>query len=709
MAKKKKMPQPVVKQAAVVRAPMSGTDTIVWVCLHLLVILVPIAMSNTSIWGGQGLPLTYDQFDIVKVFLQRAIMLVAVGAWAWGLLMKGGRVRFTKVEWLVLAFLGWVVLTSALSIHPATAVFGKYRRFEGLISFVNYAVVFFLALQIVDRPSRIRSLARSLVIGGVLVAFYGVLQFMGADPAKWGSLPFETNRAFSTFGNPDLLGGYLIFPLAISLGLALSEEKVWARVTYWFSFLLVAFCWLVAFVRGAWIGGAFAIALLVFAVIWAKSKMTTVDWSFGGAIAAIFGVITVKSLASPSEVTNVLARLTSIFDFKAGSALTRFQIWEAAWGAIKARPITGWGADTFRLLFPRFKPLAYTQTAGYLSVADNVHNYPLQLATALGIPGLLMLYGLFIWGLVVSAPQAFARGKGVERLMLAAFWAAAAGYLLHLFFGLSVTGSTVFLWLSVGVLLSPGASVKEVKAPSWGVYAVTAVVIVLAVLSVANVRYIMADNFYLKARVVDSGMQRVTDIEKAISYNPYNDMYRSELGLAWQDLFVSAISQGVPTDAAKQQEALGYFQNAEQKLTEAIDFVPTEYDNYVFLANLYNQGGYYIDPKYIEDAVRIAKKGVEVEPFGPAIRVQLAFAYTNLGQYDDAIAAAQAAAEMDSNYLEAWVALGDASRLSGKLPEAKVAYERALSMQPGRTDLAQSLSAVEASMTTTGTATGTAQ
>ncbi len=709
MGKKKRTPQGTPQSAVALRAPMSVTDRIVWVCLHLLVILVPIAMSNLTVFGGIGLPLTYDQFDIVKVFLQRAIMLVAVGAWVWGILVNGGRIRFTKVEWLVLAFLGWLVLTTVISIHPATAVFGKYRRFEGLISFVNYMAVFFLALQVADRPSRIRVLARSLVIGGVLVSFYGVLQFLGADPANWGALPFEPNRAFSTFGNPDLLGGYLIFPLAVSLGLALSEETTWARVTYWLSFLLVAFCWLVAFVRGAWIGGAFAIGVLVFAAIWARSKMTAVDWSFSGAVAVIFAAVTAKSLTSPSAVTNVIARLTSIFEFNEGSALTRFQIWEAALAAIKARPITGWGADTFRLLFPKFKPLAYTQTAGYLSVADNVHNYPLQLATALGIPGLIMLYGLFIWGLIASASQVFVRGKGIERLLLAGFWAAAAGYLVHLFFGLSVTGSTVFLWLSVGVLLSPGASVKEVKAQPWGLYAGVVVVVLCAILSFANIRYIVADNYYLHGRVVSSGMDRVADIEKAIEYNPFNDMYRSELGLAWQDLFIQSVTQGALSDPAQRDQALGYYQNAEEGLRMAIDFVPTEYDNYVFLANLYNQGGYYFDINYVSKAIEIAKKGIEVEPYGPAIRVQLAFAYTNLGEYDDAIAAAKSAAEMDPAYLEAWVSLGDAYRLSGDLDKAKSTYERALVIDSNRPDLQQSLASVEASLAATGTATGTAQ
>jgi NADH-quinone oxidoreductase subunit H len=45
----------------------------------------------------------------------------------------------------------------------------------------------------------------------VIVAGYGLLQFAGLEFVQWGTLPFETNRAFSTYGNPDLLGGFLIF------------------------------------------------------------------------------------------------------------------------------------------------------------------------------------------------------------------------------------------------------------------------------------------------------------------------------------------------------------------------------------------------------------------------------------------------------------------------------------------------------------------
>lgn len=688
-------PQPVQPQAP---ASMDAFERVAWVCMHLMVILVPLAISNLTVIGFRGvMPFTYDQFDIVKVFTMRALLLVALAAWLAGALVRGGRVRFTRVEWLVLAFLAWVVLTSVTSIHPPTAIFGKYRRFEGLLSFLTYAGWFFLALQLADRPSRIRSIARSLAIGGVLVAAYGVAQRLGIDPGLWGALPFEQRRAFSTFGNPDLLGGYLMFPLAVSLSLALSEKRQAIRALWWSAFAVIGFCLLVSYVRGAWIGGTVAIAAVAAAAAAARAPWMSVDWAAVGISAVLAAVETVRSLSSTDGVTNVVARIKSIFEFGEGSALTRFQIWQAALAAIKERPILGWGADTFRLLFPRFKPRAYTGTAGYLSVADNVHNYPLQLASAIGIPGLLMLYGFFAWTLARSFRTVFVKKSGSDRLVLAGFWAAVLGYIVHLTFGLSITGSTVLLWLSLGLLLSPQASVREIEAPQLGLLAAAVVGGVCAALFIGNIVYMRADNMYLKARIGSQGVTRVEYAEKAVRLNPYNDMYRTEVGLAWQDLFMSQVMQGV-TDAQSRERALYYLGQAEREFRSVIDFVPTEYDNYVFLANLYNQASYYLDAAYADEAVEVARKGVEVEPFGPAIRVQLALAYLTRGDFAEAAAQAAEAADQDQNYIEAWMALGDARRLMGDLQGAKAAFERAVQLSGGRADAQRALQSVEASL-----------
>jgi len=170
---------------------MTVGEKIAWISLHVLLALVPIAVSNLTWLGiGGGLPLTFDQFDIVKLFIMRACTIVALAGWLVSLLLRGGRIRFTKVDWLILGFLAWVGLTTITSIHWPTALFGKYRRFEGFISFINYVLVYFLVVQLVDRPARMRSLVRTLFFSGSLVMLYGALQYVGIEPIPYGQLPF---------------------------------------------------------------------------------------------------------------------------------------------------------------------------------------------------------------------------------------------------------------------------------------------------------------------------------------------------------------------------------------------------------------------------------------------------------------------------------------------------------------------------------------
>lgn len=710
---------------------MDTTERVVWASLHVLIFLVPLAMTNANWLGsmfrtsafGQfwALPLTYDQFDIAKVFVMRACAIVGVGTWAFTFFWRGGKLRRTKLDWFIIAILGWVLLTSFTSISPATAIFGKYRRFEGFLSFVTYAAVFFLTVQVVDRPSRIRSIARTLVISGMIVAFYGVLQYTGHDPVNWGAnLPFEANRSFASYGNPDLLGGFLIFPLTVALGMALSEARLRWRVTYWLGFGLIAVCWVTAFTRGAWIGGAVALAVLVAAAIWARvpafrpSEATgQVDIGFGAlagiAAASVVGI----SLTTKSDVMNVWNRLKSIFDIANGSGKSRTEIWQAAWDAIKARPLTGWGADTFRLVFPKFKPLAYTADAGYLSVADNVHDYPLQITSALGVPGFLLLYGTFAYALFLGFKQSFVRDSGAERIVVASFWAAALGYITHLMFGLSVTGTTVFLWLAMAVVVTPGARLVEHKAAGWGQGLAAAVAVLALALSVLNVVYIVADHYYLESNFGSSaGDSGVAAAKIAISLNPYNDMYRTQLGQAYQQQMFADLNAARQAQASKQDPAQPYgqaqlaFQLSEQSMKEAISFVPTEYDNYNFLASLYNQAGVYFDPKYYKSAWEIAQKGMEVEPYGPAVRVQGAVALASMGQFDQALTVAKEAAAMDPNYSEPFTMLGDLYRQKTQYAEAEKWYAKALALKPTDQQAKDALTAVEASASAAASATG---
>jgi putative inorganic carbon (HCO3(-)) transporter len=674
-----------------VTSGMSTAQRVAWVALHVLVFSVPVIISNWTWLPGVTLPFSFDQFDIIKVVFQRGITLVAFAAWAWHILVNGGTVRRTKVDYLILVILGWFAVSTLLSVHPPTALFGKYRRFEGLISFVNYAAIYFLAVQFLDRLSHIRSLARTLFFSSIVVSGYGVMQYIGIDPLTWGKLPFEANRAFSTYGNPDLLGGFLVITLPIALGLALSEKDHRWRIAYWAGFLLNVVCWIVAFTRGAWIGGAVGLIILGVAAWRMRTQLTRVDWSFAGGIAAISSLVVYRSLTAESAVMNVWKRLVSIFEFDQGSALTRFQIWDAAWRATLDRPIFGFGPDTFRLIFPGYKPVEYVAAARHVSVADNVHNYPLQLTAAVGIPGMLLLYGLFVAVAVLSFRTAFVRPEsesGNSRLILAAFWAAAAGYITHLMFGISVTGTTFLLWVSMAALMSPGARTVEVKPPAWGQVASIAIIVVVALASIGNLVYLRADYYYLASRLGQSYEENVSHAETAIRLNPYNDMYRSQLGNVHHEAFRQLLRQASEERAAGRDaapalaQAERYFALTVGSLRETIEFIPLEYDNYLFITNAYNLAGDGLSPEYFRDAITWSLKGIEVSEFGPGIRYQYAIALNGIGDTEAAKEQLLYAIEMDPRYVDPSVLLGDIFMREGDPASALEQYERVRELEP---------------------------
>ena len=340
-------------------------------------------------------------------------------------------------------------------------------------------------------------------------------------------------------------------------------------------------------------------------------------------------------------------------------------------------------------------------------MADNVHDYPLQLTSGVGIPGFLMLYGLFAWALVASARHAFVRGAGASRLLYAGVWAAVIGYLTHLMFGLSVTGSTVFLWLFLGLLAVPIARSREFKPPAWGNIGGMVSAIVLILLAGYWIWWGSADYYYLMGRIAPIPLdQRIQAIKTSIDRNPWNDMYRAELGLRYQDGFVSeltAAQQSQPgsagyTEAIKNAQT--YFQLAEQALLDTIAFVPAEYDNYVFLTNLYNTGAqYFQNPNLYLKAIEIGKKGMIVEPNGPAIKLHTALAYQGLRQDAEAGRLFEEAVKLDPAFADARGALASFLLKHGKAAAAIPILKDGLAITPDNSQFIDLLKQAEASST----------
>ena len=627
-----------------------------WWVLLATVILVPLTIGSLRFVGIDA-TLLHDIFDTGKVFILRIGATAALLLWAIDTVRNGGTVRYSPVLWVLLAFVGWSALSTLLSIEPGTSFFGKYRRYDGVWSYAIYATLTFLMLQYANRPARIKQVAQAVCAVSVPVALYGLAQSAGIEPMRYAQLSFEANRSFSTYGNPDLLAGFLAFGIFVSVGLALAEHDTRWRIGYWLAVLLSLAVSITAFSRSIWVGAVVgALAVAVFA--WRqRARWSAVDWGMSGATVAAAGAFAVASLSSENAVMNFAKRVVSIFEFDSGSASTRFMIWNSAAQAAGERPLFGFGPDTFRMVFRRFQPAEYAQLAGPNSVADNVHNYPLQLAASVGIPGAILFYATIAWGAIVSArtlwalpdagtSEAAATSARDSKLVMVGLWAASAAFVTHLMFGLALPASAFLLFICAGALLAPTArSVRVQPLAGWyGTLAgVSAATLAVALIALASTQ-LYADNRYAygsqrtstaqaqfnagqgEAALV-SLQQSIVDLRAASNLAPSNDHYRYTLfaNEAWLSLV--AAQQGDPAAPALVEDAVALGR-------ELLASNPWEYDNVTFVINYYNQLADVEIFDYLEEARALAEENILLAPNGPTLRYAYAGTLVRMSQFD---------------------------------------------------------------------------
>lgn len=647
---------------------LTSEGKVAWIILLAMVFLIPIAMSNFTAFGCD-LPLTNDIYETVKVSILRIGSTLALAFFLIDLAKNGMKLRTSPLYWIFGAFLIFALISTLTSVSTPLSLFGKYRRYEGLLTYFNYATLLFLSMQYAASFERVKQIARTLCYSSAFVAFYGLLQTFGFEPLMGGSVGFEAGRSYSTYGNPDMLAGFLAFGVFITLGLVLSEQDLKHRSVYWLILLLNLVVSITAYARSIWVGIFFSFVALVVILFLARFKPEKLDFAFFTALAASAALFIGRSLKSGNAVTNFAERISSIFVFDQGSAQTRFLIWDAAIEAIKARPLFGYGPDTFRVIFRRFSPEQYVSIAGFQSVADNVHNYALQLAVTLGIPGALLFYAVGFFVAIISFPLIIGRRlekTGIDQkqaLLYAGFWLAALAYMVHLFFGLSLPGSSFLLFICYGVLIAPlcksvrVAPLKElqVKILSFVSLAISAVLIFIFG------SFFMADGAFMAARAAQERGDLYGNHENlklAIKLNPFNDFYKTELFQAKSALAILGAQRLIPAingEPLTDENIDAYVQDADNAALEVIRFNPWEVDNYALIVAYYNQ--IFVTSEgtndYVKKALSLSEEQLKLTPTALALRYTYAEALMHDGRFEKAREELEYVMRIDPSFVSA--------------------------------------------------------
>jgi len=383
----------------------------------------PIPLGSNRPWAWTWLELGVD-----------ALVAAWLVLWALGRVEASEPLRRAWPAWIALAAwlaiqalhvvplpLSWVAvlapesarmhaMAADLGVQASTATLSIDAQASrvSLLKSLAYSGVFFLALALAGRRSRVQLLARVLVYAAVIETVYAVSLHLGnVTEDYFGTLLEHGESATGTYANRNHFAGYLEMSLALGIGLliaGLSDRKA----DTWRRFFQHTLEWILSprmILR-------LALCVLVIGLTTTHSRMGNTAFFSSLLVAGAIGIA--LSRHATRNTVLLLASLIAIDLFIVGSwfgveklaqRLQETTVQEAqgreepaayAVQLIRDYAPFGSGPGTFYVAFPRYRPATvanfYTQT----------HNDYVQVAAESGVAGFAAI-GLFVAAALAAA------------------------------------------------------------------------------------------------------------------------------------------------------------------------------------------------------------------------------------------------------------------------------------------------------------------
>jgi O-antigen ligase len=209
----------------------------------------------------------------------------------------------------------------------------------------------------------------SALVASIGIVGYGMGHGGGGEPAAAakGVKTVQSLRLESYWEATNSLAAFLVAAVCVSVGVVFSARSIKAILLAAGAIPVQLLSIVLTFTRGAWM----ACAASLFAL---SLQLRRIGWVVLGLVLVV-GVISV----APPEM---LERVASIASFQTErSSANRIHMWHYAVPLLFDKPLTGYGFYGFHVLF--------SSEPGITSV--HAHNFMLDYALAIGIPGLLLV------------------------------------------------------------------------------------------------------------------------------------------------------------------------------------------------------------------------------------------------------------------------------------------------------------------------------
>lgn len=413
------------------------------------------------------LPVVFIPISVDAYILPRVGLTLIFGALILGAGLVAGRLSLGSLRPPAIAVAAAALLALALSVAPNLSLVGEYGWYESAPVRLAYLGLFCGAAWIGEREWVV-----TWFLAGCAVASVEAV-------AEWLPGPLFLARPDGNLGQANLLGVLLAMavPLAVERGLA---RPRWLLLLVPFAPALLA-----SSSRSGWLAALTGIAALVVSRV-SRRRLAP---AAGLGLAALAGAV-LAGLFSPLRLLN------------RDTGEGRIQVWRDSLRLIAARPLEGWGEDTFASTYGRYQTGDWSPGQPFA----RAHSMPLDLAATQGLLGLAACAWFFV---------VFWRGLW-RRPELGGLSGACAAYLVWSLVNFDWAPATGAFWLLAGTAWSGVAPARR-ASPARRLSFVCAAMVALALALAIPVQ--VADMLFYAGRA-----------DRAATLDPFQPRYAAASG-----------------------------------------------------------------------------------------------------------------------------------------------------------------------------------
>lgn len=673
--------------------------------IYLLVFLLPLFF----------LPFSFEAFEFNKQYLLFFLVSLAFFAWIAKMVLVDKEIRFKRspLDLFVLAFLFIAILSAIFSVDKNSSLFGFYGRFSnGLIGLLSLGIFYFLITNNVgitqNRPeTKQKTEAKQnygtstpMVSGKGLIniflwsiffvvlfsylSIFGVwarlsnLQFtignfqigLPAVMTQWPSNPAA--------GSLEGLAIFLSIILVFLIGRILVSKQKRGAINYLLLISALILLLIIDF-TAAWLLIALSLVLFMGFALWKRTFKENVN--------KLLLPISIIILAGAFFFLNTsdLQSLILKFQLPEEQILNQGISWQvASKGAIEniKSGFLGSGIGTFHYDFAKFKPVEFNQNLLWQIRFDRAGSYIAETLGNMGFLGILSY--LFLIGMFLLVSCFFLQQNRSGIPLFLALLALLVGQFVY--YQNTVLAFTFWLFLALSVV-SWQRPITE-KTISFKDFPELSLVFSLILIMVGFLilgTYFFAGRFYLAdiafANAFRTGdeLTQITNLEKAIKLNPYQNQYKIILARAYLNQALSETRKPInEQDAIKIQNGVA---KAIEQARIATEISPNSVAAWETRGIIYREIREPVATGALEWAIKSFERAIELEPTNSVL-------YTELGKLlladkpTEAKKKFEKALELKSNYSDAKIQLALIFEEEGNFQEAISKLQETISQDP---------------------------